>query len=96
MCSSLRVNQDINELARKIIDNFKKSVNLSGFKLKGIAAAGVYIACRLNYVPKSQKEVSNAANITDCTLRSRVKDMEIYLRRNRSIWESLRKKRNLN
>jgi len=87
ICSSLRVNQDINELARKIIDNFKKSVNLSGFKLKGIAAAGVYIACRLNYVPKSQKEVSNAANITDCTLRSRVKDMEIYLRQNRSIWE---------
>ena len=87
ICSSLRVNQDINELARKIIDNFKKSVNISGFKLKGIAAAGVYIACRLKYVPRSQKEVSNAANITDCTLRSRVKDMELFLRRNRSIWE---------
>ena len=75
ICSSLRVNQEINELARKIIDNFQKSVNLSGFKLKGIAAAGVYIACRLKYIPKSQKEVSNAANITDCTLRSRVRDM---------------------
>ena len=87
ICSSLRVNQDINEYARKIIDNFKKSVNLSGFKLKGIAAAGVYIACRLNHIPRSQKEVSKAANITDCTLRSRVKDMEIYLKRNRSIWE---------
>ncbi len=87
ICSLLRVNQDINELARKIIDNFKKSVNCSGFKLKGIAAAGVYIACRLNHIPKSQKEVSSAADITDCTLRSRVKNMEIYLRRNRSIWE---------
>ncbi len=87
ICSSLRVNQDINELARKIIDNFKKSANISGFKLKGIAAAGVYIACRLNFIPRSQKEVSNAANITDCTLRSRVKDMELFLRRNRSIWE---------
>ena len=87
ICSSLRVNQDINELARKIIDNFKKSVNCSGFKLKGIAAAGVYIACRLNHIPKSQKEVSNAADITDCTLRSRVKEMEIFLRRNRNIWE---------
>ena len=87
ICSSLRVNQDINELARKIIDNFKKSANLSGFKLKGIAAAGVYIACRLKYIPKSQKEVSNAANITDSTLRSRVKEMEIYLRHNRSVWE---------
>jgi len=87
ICSSLRVNQDINELARKIINNFKKSVNFSGFKLKGIAAAGVYIACRLSHIPKSQKEVSNAANITDCTLRSRVKEMDNYLRRNRSIWE---------
>ncbi len=87
ICSSLRVNQDVNELARKIIDNFKKSVNYSGFKLKGIAAAGVYIACRLNHIPKSQKEVSNTVSITDCTLRSRVKDIEIYLRRNRNIWE---------
>ena len=87
ICSSLRVNQDINELARKIINNFKKSVNFSGVKLKGIAAAGVYIACRINHIPKSQKEISNAANITDCTLRSRVKEMDNYLRRNRSIWE---------
>jgi len=87
ICSLLRVNQDINELARKILNNFKKSVNFSGVKLKGIAAAGVYIACRINHIPKSQKEVSNAANITDCTLRSRVKDMDKYLRRNRSIWE---------
>ncbi len=87
ICSLLRVDQDVNELARKIIKNFKKSVNCSGFKLKGIAAAGVYIACRLNHIPKSQKEVSSAADITDCTLRSRVKNMEIYLRRNRSIWE---------
>jgi len=87
ICSSLRVNQDINELARKILNNFKKSVNFSGVKLKGIAAAGVYIACRINHIPKSQKEVSNAANITDCTLRSRVKEMDNYLRRNRSIWE---------
>jgi len=87
ICSSLRVNQDINELARKIINNFKKSVNFSGVKLKGIAAAGVYIACRINSIPKSQKEISNAANITDCTLRSRVKEMDKYLRRNRSIWE---------
>jgi transcription initiation factor TFIIB len=87
ICSVLRVNQDINELARKILNNFKKSVNFSGVKLKGIAAAGVYIACRINHIPKSQKEVSNAANITDCTLRSRVKEMDKYLRRNRSIWE---------
>ena len=87
ICSTLRVNQDINELARNIIDKFKKSANLSGFKLKGIAAAGVYIACRLNHIPKSQKEVSNAANITDCTLRSRVKEMDNFLRRNRRIWE---------
>ncbi len=87
ICSLLRVNQDINELARKIINNFQKSVNCSGFKLKGIAAAGVYIACRLSHIPKSQKEVSNAACITDCTLRSRVKEMEIFLRRNKSFWE---------
>ncbi len=97
ICSSLRVNQDINEIARKIINIFKNSVNISGFKLKGIAAAGVYIACRLNSIPRSQKEVSTAAKITDCTLRSRVKEMEIYLRRNRVSENSFRKKkRNLN
>ncbi|MHA1721330.1 MAG: hypothetical protein ACTSWX_02630 [Promethearchaeota archaeon] len=87
ICSLLKVNQDTNELARKIISKFKESINISGFKLKGIAGAGIYIACRLNHIPKSQKEVAKAAKITSSTLRTRIKEMEQFLRRNRTIWE---------
>jgi transcription initiation factor TFIIB len=49
---------------------------------RGIAAAIIYAASRLNNEKCTQKEAAEAAGISEVTLRSRIKEIEKLLKRN--------------
>ncbi|TXT60820.1 MAG: Transcription initiation factor IIB [Promethearchaeota archaeon] len=62
-----------------LIDKVKKQgFFFSGKDPKGIAAAALYICSKLFNEHRTQKEISTLANITEVTLRARVKDFKKY------------------
>ena len=61
--------------ARKILDAAKKANVVSGKNPNGLAAAAVYTACKLHKVSKTQREIADAADITELILRQRKKEL---------------------
>ncbi len=57
---------------------FKGGFNSAGKDPKGIAAAAIYLASKICYETRTQKEISHLANVTEVTLRMRVKDLTKY------------------
>jgi transcription initiation factor TFIIB len=51
----------------------------AGKDLMGIAATVLYISCIKTGENRSQKDISNAAGVTDATLRNRFKDLKTDL-----------------
>jgi transcription initiation factor TFIIB len=45
----------------------------------GLAATVIYASCIRSGEIKTQKEIANAADITDMTLRTRLKDLKRHL-----------------
>ena len=43
---------------------------------RGIAAAALYLACKIRDERCTQKDIAEAAGITEVTLRNRLKDLE--------------------
>lgn len=63
------------EILREAIDG---GLN-SGKGPVGMATAGIYIACVLEDVERTHKEVLDVTGVTEVTLRNRYKDMAEYL-----------------
>ena len=61
--------------ARKILDAAKKANVVSGKNPNGLAAAAVYTACKMYKVSKTQREIADAADITELILRQRKKEL---------------------
>ena len=61
--------------ARKILDAAKKANVMSGKNPNGLAAAAVYTACKRHKVSKTQREIADAADITELILRQRKKEL---------------------
>jgi len=68
----------VKRTARKILENAKKMGLTGGKNPNGIAAAAVYIACKRHKVPKTQREIASAADITELILRQRKKELEKF------------------
>jgi len=63
--------------AIKLVKNAKKNgFYFSGKDPKGIAAAALYICSKMCNENRTQKEISELSNITEVTLRTRIKDFE--------------------
>ena len=62
--------------ARKILDAAKKANVVSGKNPNGLAAAAVYTACKRHKVSKTQREIADAADITELILRQRKKELK--------------------
>jgi transcription initiation factor TFIIB len=45
----------------------------------GFAAAALYIACKQNGEKKTQKEIADAAGVTEVTVRNRFKNLKKHL-----------------
>jgi len=44
----------------------------------GLAAAASYLSCIKNKEDKTQREIAEAANVTEVTIRNRVKGLKLY------------------
>ncbi|MFX1376750.1 MAG: transcription initiation factor IIB, partial [Promethearchaeota archaeon] len=57
----------------------KKGLNIIGKDPKGLAAAALYLVARNTEFNKTQVEVADAARVTEVTIRSRIKDIKIFI-----------------
>ncbi|MHA1805169.1 MAG: transcription initiation factor IIB [Promethearchaeota archaeon] len=76
----LKLSMKCRNLAVKIIQTAKEQgFNSAGKDPKGIAAAAIYIASKMCSEIRTQKEISCLAQVTEVTLRMRVKDLAARL-----------------
>ena len=79
ICSNLKLEEEAIQKAKQIRKIYIEKNNVSGLNNCGINAAAIYLACRILHINLSQKVISKAANVSDITLRSRLRKMrEIY------------------
>jgi len=79
ICSKLRMSEDIVQKAKLIRKKYIEKTNVSGLNNCGINAAAIYLACCILHKNSSQKVISSTANVSDITLRSRLRRMrKIY------------------
>jgi transcription initiation factor TFIIB len=75
MTRNLNLNREILMIANEII-KASEEARIGAGKVPGsIAAASVYIACKLVGKKMTQKKICDAAKTTEVTLRSRIKDI---------------------
>lgn len=73
-CNDLKLNSEVEFMAREIIDNAMAKELTSGRGPTGIAAAAIYQASIQCGQPRTQKEVAEAAMVTEVTIRNRYKE----------------------
>jgi transcription initiation factor TFIIB len=73
--------QHIISFAMKIVSHYNSVLENRSLSPKGLAVAGLYYACRVLKVARSQYLVAKLGDITESTLRSRIKDLERFIRR---------------
>ena len=74
--SQLGVSPAVQRKASEILQEAIDKELLSGRSPKGIAAASLYIASILEDERKTQREVSDVANVTEVTIRNRYKELQ--------------------
>lgn len=66
-------------LAIKILRDAKRHRAAAGKDPMGLAAASLYIACLTNGEKKTQKDIAEAAGVTEVTVRNRYKSLKTQL-----------------
>lgn len=75
----LHLSMQCRNIAVKLIGQAKASgFNSAGKDPKGIAAAAIYIGSKICNESRTQKEISKLAQVTEVTLRMRVKDLSKF------------------
>lgn len=77
--SKIGVSEQIKQLAMEILEKAIELKINTGKDPTGIAAAALYIACVLKEERKTQKEIADAAGVTEVTVRNRYKNLKAYL-----------------
>ena len=75
ICSKLRMSEEVVQKAKQIRKKYIEKNNISGLNNRGINAAAIYLASGILHKNSSQKVISRAANVSDITLRSRLRKM---------------------
>ena len=73
--SDLDLPDEVERLARELLDAGRDQGRLSGKSPVGLAAAAVYAAARLSNVTVTQSEVGEVANVSEVTIRNRYKEL---------------------
>ena len=74
-CSVLELPREVITQAHNIVDRAEQIDLTAGRGPTGIAAASVYLASKMRGFERTQKEVSDAAGVTEVTIRNRYKEM---------------------
>ncbi|MCW1292578.1 MAG: TFIIB-type zinc ribbon-containing protein [Candidatus Rehaiarchaeum fermentans] len=78
--AAMKVNSKVLNLALELLQKAESKGILSGKGPSGVAAAILYIACVRNGEKITQRDVANKSNITEVTIRNRVKELEDALK----------------
>ncbi len=76
LANEIKVKRSTETLAVEIIKKAEEKDILTGKDPKGIAAAALYLACKLNREDCTQSLISAAAGTSEVTLRKRLRDLE--------------------
>ena len=74
-CSILDLPQEVQAKASYLLDEAERADLTAGRGPTGIAAAAVYLASKMKGYEKTQKDISEAAGVTEVTIRNRYKEM---------------------
>ena len=74
--SQLNIHQTVITKAEQILLNAQGKLRTAGKDPKGYIAASLYIACQQLGEHRSQKQIASVCNITEVTLRSRIKEFQ--------------------
>jgi len=68
--------------AIQLLEEAKQRREVSGKDPMGLAAATLYIACVIDGVKRTQKEIAKVADVTEVTVRNRYKSLKETLKLN--------------
>jgi len=74
-CSTLHLKNNVETSACELLEKAAQQQLTAGRGPTGIAAASVYLASRIEGTPRTQREVSVAAGVTEVTIRNRYKEI---------------------
>ena len=74
--SNLTVTEKTKRYAAKILKETQKRQESSGKDPMGLAAAALYFSCVINGVSITQRDLAEAANVTEVTIRNRFKALK--------------------
>ena len=75
----LSLKMDVRHTAIKLlVEARKRGMPIEGKDPKGLAAASIYMACKMTGENRTQSEIAKHSHITEVTLRMRAKDIKKY------------------
>ncbi len=74
--SKLKMTEKTKRYAIKILDETQKRQESAGKDPMGLAASALYLACVINGVSITQREIADAAGVTEVTIRNRYKGLK--------------------
>jgi transcription initiation factor TFIIB len=74
--SKLKITEKIKRYAAKILKETQKRQESSGKDPMGLAAAALYFSCAINGVSITQRDLAEAAGVTEVTIRNRYKGLK--------------------
>ncbi|MDX1595907.1 MAG: TFIIB-type zinc ribbon-containing protein [Nitrosopumilaceae archaeon] len=75
--SQLNLSEKVKRYAAKVLKNAQKSEESAGKDPMGLAAAALYLACVKNGEGTTQRDIAEAANVTEVTIRNRYKGLRL-------------------
>lgn len=79
LSNMLRLKAETEIVASKILEDAHDKKITYGKDMIGMAGAAIYIACVYNMDRKTQKEIAEAAKVTEVTIRNRYKELVVEL-----------------
>ena len=76
IASELNIDRSTDRLSAEILRKARDEKMLVGKNPRGMVAAALYLACKMNDNKTTQKEIAYAAGTTEVTLRNRLRDLE--------------------
>ena len=77
IASTINISEKTKRYAVQVIQSAQKSEESAGKDPMGLAAAALYLSCVTNGEDKTQRDIAEAANVTEVTIRNRYKGLKI-------------------
>jgi transcription initiation factor TFIIB len=76
IAEELDIDRETDRLSIDLLHRAKEEKILVGKDPRGMAAAALYLACKITDEQATQKDIAHATGTTEVTLRNRLKDLE--------------------